>query len=170
VTPLRSARSEPPEQDLDDPPAGRFADGRFRGATRRPRTSGTEGPRTGQKRTVMHAIRQIPHYLRLLAGLMTDRRVALVDKAFVAAAIAYIVMPLDLIPDFIPFLGEVDDLFLLFTALQRLVGNAGRATLLTHWRGDPEELADLNLGRIVSAASFFLPLGMRRRLRRIAGG
>ena len=44
-------------------------------------------------------------------------------------------MPIDLIPDFIPFLGEVDDVFLLVLALQRLVANAGRPVLQAHWSG-----------------------------------
>ena len=46
-------------------------------------------------------------------------------------------MPIDLIPDFIPFFGEIDDLFILVLALQRLITNAGRAVLLDHWTGDP---------------------------------
>ncbi len=127
-------------------------------------------PRTGAKRTVVDTIRQLPQYLRLLGGLLLDRRVAAVDKALVAGAIAYILLPTDLIPDFVPFLGEVDDVFLLVTALQRLVANAGRRVLLDHWQGDPSELADLNLKRVVSAAAFFLPIGMRRRLKGMMRG
>src|SRR6058998_1091958 len=70
-------------------------------------------PRNGAKRTVMGYIAELPRFLRLLWGLVTDSRVAMLDKVLVAGAIAYIVMPLDLIPDYIPFLGEVDDVFLL---------------------------------------------------------
>lgn len=126
------------------------------------------GPRTGAKRTVVGIIRQIPAYLRLLGGLLTDRRVATIDKLLVAGAIAYILAPVDLIPDFIPFFGEVDDVFLLVTALQRLVTNAGRRVLVDHWTGDPEELADLNLQRAVGAAAFFLPPAIRKKLRGMA--
>lgn len=127
------------------------------------------GPRTGMKRSVMRIIRQIPSYLRLLVGLIGDRRVSRIDRFMVIAAVAYIVSPLDFIPDLIPFLGEVDDVFLLMMALQRLVENAGLSVLLDHWRGDPEELEDLNVASIISAAGFFLPPRMRRRLRRMAG-
>src|SRR5690348_1146608 len=91
------------------------------------------GPRTGAKRTVMYYIRQLPQYVRLLGGLATDERVSMVDKLLVLGAIAYIVMPLDLIPDFIPFFGEIDDVYILVLALQRLVANAGRPVLLDHW-------------------------------------
>jgi uncharacterized membrane protein YkvA (DUF1232 family) len=130
----------------------------------------SEAPRTGAKRAVMETIRQIPAYLKLLGGLFTDRRVAAVDKMLVAGAIAYILLPFDFVPDFIPFLGEVDDVFLLVTSLQRLISNAGRQVVLDHWSGDISELADLNLKRVVSAASFFLPIGIRRKLKRLMRG
>lgn len=121
-------------------------------------------PRSGAKRTVMGYIMELPRFLRLLWGLITDRRVAMTDKLLVAGAIAYIVMPVDLIPDVIPFLGEVDDVYLLILALRRLIKNAGRAVLLTHWTGDPERLRDISLRRVLAAAAFFLPFRIRRRL------
>ncbi len=122
-------------------------------------------PRTGAKRTVMYYIKQLPQYVRLLGGLVTDGRVNMVDKLLVLGAMAYIVMPIDVIPDFIPFLGEVDDVYLLVLALQRLVANAGRNVLLAHWSGDPRDLADINLRGAIAAAAFFLPKRIRRRLR-----
>ena len=148
------------------------ATARRRARGRRPRAEGDEpetepSPRTGAKRTVASVIREIPNYLRLLAGLMTDRRVAGLDKLLVAGAIAYIVLPLDFVPDFIPFLGEVDDVFLLVTALQRLIENAGGRVIAQYWRGAPEALERASLQRVLMAAAFFLPRRMRRRLRAI---
>lgn len=132
----------------------------------RPRPRQVEGePRTGAKRTVMGYVADLPRFLKLLWGLVLDARVSMVDKLLVGGAIAYIVMPLDLIPDFIPFLGEVDDVYLLVLALRRLMENAGRAVLLAHWSGDPAELRDLNLRKALMAAAFFLPRRVRRRLR-----
>ena len=122
-------------------------------------------PRTGAKRTVMSYIAELPAFLKLLWGLVTDARVEMVDKLLVAGAIAYIVAPIDLIPDFIPFLGEVDDVFLLVLSIRRLLKNAGRAVLLSHWTGNPEDLRQINLEKVLSAASFFLPRRIRRRLR-----
>jgi uncharacterized membrane protein YkvA (DUF1232 family) len=122
-------------------------------------------PRTGAKRTVMYYIRQLPQYVRLLGGLVTDKRVSMMDKMLVLGAIAYIVMPIDLIPDFIPFFGEIDDVYILVLALQRLISNAGRVVLLDHWTGDPTDLADMNLRGVLAAAAFFLPKRIRRRLR-----
>jgi uncharacterized membrane protein YkvA (DUF1232 family) len=94
--------------------------------------------------------------------------VSRLDRFFVVAALAYIVSPLDFIPDVIPFLGQVDDVFLLMTALQHMVENAGQGVVRDHWRGAPEELDNLDVARVLQAAAFFLPVGMRRRLRRIA--
>lgn len=138
-------------------------------STARARTS-TESPRTGARRTVMYYIKQLPAYLRLLGGLITDPRVNAVDKLLVAGAMAYIALPMDLIPDFIPFIGEVDDVFILVMALQRLVSNAGRNVLHAHWTGSLEDLADLNLKEALAAAAFFLPRGIRRRLKVIGRG
>jgi uncharacterized membrane protein YkvA (DUF1232 family) len=125
----------------------------------------TAGPRTGAKRTVMYYIRQLPQYVRLLGGLATDNRVSIVDKMLVLGAVAYILMPIDLIPDFIPFFGEIDDLYILVLALQRLIANAGRSVLLDHWTGSVADLADINLRGALSAAAFFLPKRIRRRLK-----
>jgi uncharacterized membrane protein YkvA (DUF1232 family) len=130
---------------------------------RRREVEGT--PRTGAKRTVMSYIAELPAFLRLLWGLLRDSRVEIVDKLLVAGAIAYIVAPIDLIPDFIPFLGEVDDVFLLVLSIRRLLQNAGRKVLLSHWSGNPEDLRQINLEKVLSAASFFLPRRIRRRLR-----
>lgn len=137
--------------------------------SRRARRDEPERPRTGAKRSVMKAITQLPSYFRLLLGLISDSRVSKVDRFFVIAAAAYILSPIDFVPDIIPFFGEVDDVFLLMLALQRLVNNAGRSVILTHWRGNPDEVHNLNFARIVSAAGFFLPSQIKRRLFRMAG-
>ncbi len=127
-------------------------------------------PRAGAKRSVLGAIRQIPAYIRLLFGLMSDSRVSRIDRFVVLAAVAYVISPLDFVPDFLPFLGQVDDVFLVMLALQRLVNNAGRRVVMDHWTGNPRDVSDVNLAGMVSAAGFFLPAGIRRRLRGMAGG
>jgi len=136
------------------------------GARREP----AKRPRTGTKRTVISYIAELPRFVQMLWGLVTDRRVAMLDKVLVAGAIAYILMPLDLVPDFVPFLGEVDDVYLLVLALRRLIENAGRAVLLSHWTGEPSDLQDFNLRKALMAAAFFLPRRVRRRLRVMGRG
>lgn len=135
--------------------------------TRFRRTAKVITPRRGQKQTVMSAIKELPNFLRLLYGLMTDRRVEPLDKALVGAAIAYILMPFDLLPDIVTFFGQVDDIFLLVLALKRLMNNAGRRVLLDHWMGHPDDLADMRIEQVLAATAFFLPGRISRRLRRI---
>jgi uncharacterized membrane protein YkvA (DUF1232 family) len=113
----------------------------------------------------MSYIAELPRFVTLLWGLIRDPRVAALDKLLVAGAIAYILMPVDLMPDFIPFLGEVDDVYLLMLALRRLLENAGRKVMLSHWTGDPAALRQLNIRKVLMAAAFFLPRRVRRRLR-----
>jgi len=125
-------------------------------------------PRTGAKRTLLGTIAQIPSYLRLMAGLITDPRVSALDKVLLGAAVAYVVMPIDLIPDFIPFIGQVDDVFILVLALRRLIANAGMNVIRDHWDGAIEDLHPTALQEVIAAAAFFLPRGIRRRLRKVA--
>jgi uncharacterized membrane protein YkvA (DUF1232 family) len=125
-------------------------------------------PRTGAKRTLVGKIAQIPSYLRLLGGLITDARVSAVDKVLLGVAIAYVVMPIDLIPDFIPFVGQVDDVFILMLAVRRLISNAGMRVIRDHWDGAIEDLHPRALQEVIAAAAFFLPRGIRRRLRKVA--
>ncbi len=116
--------------------------------------------------TVLQGVRHIPAYLRLLGGLLFDARVATLDKLLVAGAIAFVLSPADIIPNMIPVLGELDDLFILTLALQHLVAHADEQVLRDHWAGDPEELTQLSVGRMMAAVSFFLPLSVRAAIRR----
>jgi uncharacterized membrane protein YkvA (DUF1232 family) len=125
-------------------------------------------PRTGAKRTLIGTITQIPSYLRLMGGLLTDPRVPALDKVLLGVAIAYVVMPIDLIPDFIPFIGQVDDVFIVMLAVRRLIQHAGIRVIRDHWDGAMEDLHPTALQEVIAAAAFFLPRGIRRRLRKVA--
>jgi uncharacterized membrane protein YkvA (DUF1232 family) len=104
----------------------------------------------------------IPRYLRLLVRLMRDSRVSKVDKAMLAGAVAYALAPVDLIPDFIPVLGQLDDLFFLALAIDRLVRNAGAEVVLEHWDG-PEDVITALCTSLDELAER-LPAPVRRRL------
>ena len=56
---------------------------------------------------------------------------------------AWIASPIDLIPEFIPFLGRLDDAVVAALILRRLVKTAGREVVEEHWRGDPATIARL---------------------------
>jgi uncharacterized membrane protein YkvA (DUF1232 family) len=52
----------------------------------------------------------LPHFARLYWSLFRDRRVSVLPKALLVLTVAYVVWPFDLLPDVLPFVGEVDDL------------------------------------------------------------
>src|SRR3954451_21121179 len=106
----------------------------------RSRTSRPPARRGGDRAWLRTVVRDIPNVLKLLWGLARDPRVSKADKAIVAAALAYTALPADLIPDWIPMLGEVEDVLLIALALSRLLGNAGEEVVLDHWDGDDETL------------------------------
>ena len=164
----QSARSHAASSARKRRTAGASSNARpARGAERSKPASTIESPRASAKRTIVSTMKELPNFLRLLGGLMTDRRVSNTDKLLVGGAITYVLMPMDFIPDFVPFIGEIDDLFVLVLALQRLIANAPRSALEDHWMGDPAALRSLDLERVLVAAAFFLPRRVRRRLRTI---
>ena len=93
-----------------------------------------------EKNIFKRCILFIPHLLLLLKELLTDSRVSVKDKLLVAAAIGYIFMPIDAIPDFIPIVGQVDDVLVVIFTLQRLIVNTGWEVLIDNWAGDIKDL------------------------------
>lgn len=87
-------------------------------------------------RTVKDVVRGIPRFGVLLFRLLGDRRVSLMDRALFGFALAYLFTPVDLVPDFILGFGELDDLLVVFLALDRLLNRTDREVLLDHWDGD----------------------------------
>lgn len=104
----------------------------------------------------------IPNFLKLLYRLFKDSRVPMAEKAMVIGAIAYVVSPLDLLPDVIPFIGQVDDLYLIGLVVLRLLARTDDAVIQEHWDGRGD-LASL-VNKIVRAAQYILPKKMQRIL------
>lgn len=103
----------------------------------------------------------IPNLLLLSARLMADPRVPAKERLLVAGAIVYAFMPLDFIPDMIPFVGQVDDAYLIALTLLRLMSVTEPRVVREHWRGggDVVEL----IGATALLAGRLLP----RRIRRV---
>lgn len=116
------------------------------------------------RRLVASILRQLPDFFRLLAGLFRDPRVSRADKALALGVLAYVLAPIDLIPDVLGIFGLTDDVFLIGLALNRLVTRAGADVVLDHWRGSVDALEQLldGLGEVGSA----LPRRVRRILQR----
>jgi uncharacterized membrane protein YkvA (DUF1232 family) len=104
----------------------------------------------------------IPNLLLLSARLMVDPRVPAKERLLVAGAIVYAFMPLDFIPDMIPFVGQVDDAYLIALTLLRLMSVTEPNVVREHWRGggDVVEL----IGSTALLAGRLLPRKIRRVL------
>ena len=63
----------------------------------------------------------LPNMVMLLGRLLKDARVPTAEKALFLAAIVYVISPIDFIPDVFPFIGQVDDLYVVALTLLRLV-------------------------------------------------
>src|SRR5437016_4845807 len=85
-----------------------------------------------------NALLFLPRLVALVGRLLADAEVPAGDKILLAAALAYTASPFDLIPDFIPVLGQLDDLYLLALCLLRLMNRSGPAKVREHWDG-PED-------------------------------
>ena len=89
------------------------------------------------------SLRLLPDVIRLLSRLARDRTVPFAARAWLWGLLAYLAMPIDLVPDFVPVLGYADDAILILVALRAVVRRAGREKLAEHWPGTPEGLAAL---------------------------
>jgi len=114
------------------------------------------------KRRLRNLLLFIPNMLLLCVRLLADPRVPKVERALVAAAIAYAIIPFDLIPDMIPFVGQVDDAYLISLTLLRLMERTDPEIVREHWSGggDVVEL----VGAAALLAGKFLPQRIRRIL------
>ena len=72
-------------------------------------------------RKFVKTVRHLPRYVNFYGRLFIDPRTPFAAKAIVAVTVVYLLSPLDFIPDFLPFLGEMDDLALLLMAGSRFL-------------------------------------------------
>ncbi len=107
-------------------------------------------------------IGMIPRFLGLITNLLRDPRVSAMDKAILGATVAYILNPADIVPDWIPFLGLVDDVYLVVLALLRLMLRTDEAVLRENWHG-PGDLIPL-IKKAGDLAVAFLPARVRQAL------
>lgn len=104
----------------------------------------------------------IPNMILLCGRLLTDARVPKTEKALVAGAILYAIVPLDLIPDLIPFVGQIDDAYLIAITLLRLIDRTDPRIVREHWNGGGDVVQTIEM--LAMMTSKFLPPKIRRVL------
>ena len=90
----------------------------------------------------------LPDILRLLWRVVRDDRVPRLVRGGLIAIAGYLAVPFDVVPDWVPLLGQVDDVFVLTVGVRTLLRRVPEPILKEHWRGEPRTLEAL-LGRSV---------------------
>jgi uncharacterized membrane protein YkvA (DUF1232 family) len=84
--------------------------------------------------------RALPDVVRTIVRLAADPVLPTAAKVAIAAAVLYLVSPVDLIPDFIPFLGALDDVLVAAIVVDGILNVVDRALVLKYWPGSPQSL------------------------------
>jgi uncharacterized membrane protein YkvA (DUF1232 family) len=87
---------------------------------------------------------KLPTYARVVWGILRDPRTPIGLKGMLAAALAYVVFPIDLVPDAIPILGQADDLTVLLLVLDLFIQNAPPEVRAEHATRAKNGTADLD--------------------------
>ena len=82
----------------------------------------------------------VPDCVVLFRRLVGDPRVPRARRAWLLLVAAYLALPFDLVPDFIPVAGQLDDAIVVALALRLLLGGAGVALVREHWPGPDSSL------------------------------
>ena len=83
----------------------------------------------------------VPDCIVLFRRLLSDERVSRPRRLLVAGLLLYLASPLDLVPDFIPVVGQLDDAALVALALRVVLRGAGESVVTEHWPGPQRSLA-----------------------------
>jgi uncharacterized membrane protein YkvA (DUF1232 family) len=87
---------------------------------------------------------KLPTYARVVWGLVRDPRTPVPLKGLLVAALAYVISPVDLVPDAVPILGQADDLTVLLLVLDLFIQNAPAAVRAEHMARAHDGTADLD--------------------------
>jgi uncharacterized membrane protein YkvA (DUF1232 family) len=114
------------------------------------------------RRRMKNLLLFIPNLILLCGRLIIDPRVPAKERLLVAGAIIYALIPLDLIPDMLPFVGQIDDAYLISLTLLRLMSNTDPKIVREHWNGGGD-IVEL-VGSMAGIAAKLLPQKIRRVL------
>jgi uncharacterized membrane protein YkvA (DUF1232 family) len=94
----------------------------------------------GRKRDARALVRLVPDCVVLFKRLLADPRVDWWRKVVLVLVIAYVASPIDLVPDFVPIAGQLDDAILIVLAIRVLLRGGGPRLLSEHWPGPARSL------------------------------
>lgn len=88
----------------------------------------------------------LPDIIALFYRIFRDKRVPLKVKLIVGGVIGYLASPVDILPDFVPFFGKLDDLALAFYALDKVINQIPPTIILENWQGDLKSIKKIQQG------------------------
>jgi uncharacterized membrane protein YkvA (DUF1232 family) len=94
----------------------------------------------GRRTDAVAVARFVPDCVVLFRRLLGDRRISRWRKLLLALVLLYLVIPIDLVPDFIPVAGALDDAIVVVVALRTVLHRAGPVLLREHWPGPSRSL------------------------------
>jgi len=100
----------------------------------------------GRREDVRALAGLLPDCVVLVRRLLRDPRVPRRTKVALVLLVAYLLMPIDLVPDFIPVAGHLDDAILVALVLRGLLRAGGGGLVREHWPGPERTLTALRLG------------------------
>jgi uncharacterized membrane protein YkvA (DUF1232 family) len=106
----------------------------------------------------------VPRILKLLWKLARDPRVPARSKATLFLLTAYLASPVDLIPDFLPGIGQADDIIIAAFALDQMLNRIPEHIVKEHWDGDDNVLEVVQ--EILDIATVFVPGWLKKRFSR----
>lgn len=115
----------------------------------------------------MEYVLAAPDLFYLLVRLSLDGRVPFQQKVQLGLVVAYFISPIDLIPDFVPVAGMLDDIALAAYVLNGMLTDVDPAVVREHWAGEGDILQLIQ--RILSTADEMLGSGLWKRLKRLTG-
>lgn len=98
---------------------------------------------SGRKTAARELVVLLPNLVRLFRGLIADPRVPRGSKALLLVGAVWLVSPIDLIPEFLPGIGGIDDAVVAALILRHLVRRAGVEVVREHWKGDPKTIGSI---------------------------
>jgi len=107
-------------------------------------------------------LRALPDLVRLIAKLVRDPLLPRAAKVALAAAMVYLASPIDLVPDFVPLVGYLDDLLLAALVVDGLLNWVDRGLILKYWPGSPDSLE--RLGRAARMLAVWVPRRLKARI------
>lgn len=128
------------------------------------RSSPSASQPTKPQRAAEEALALLPNLVKLGWRLAKDPRIPVKARVFAGLAVGYAMSPFDVLPGWIPVVGQLDDILLLVLALQYLMEAAGETVVRQYWEGSSDVLEVIE--GLVDWGSSMVPWTVRKAVRR----